>query len=110
VASRIVRSTTHRSGTGLGGRSQPQYHASFLHDLVWQQDAAGFRQRIDTFLKIAAKHKIRPILVLFDSCWDPAPQLGKQRPPTPGVHNSGWVQSPGAKALEDPARYGRLEA
>jgi hypothetical protein len=82
----------------------------FLHDLLWEQDAAGFRQRIDTFLKIAAKHKIRPILVLFDSCWDPAPKLGKQRPPTPGVHNSGWVQIPGAKALEDPAQYGRLEA
>ena len=82
----------------------------FLHDLPWQQDAAGFRQRIDTFLKIASKHKIRPMLVLFDSCWDPQPQLGKQRPPTPGVHNSGWVQSPGAKALEDPAQYARLEA
>jgi len=26
-----------------------------------------------------------------------------------GVHNSGWVQSPGAKALEDPAQYMRLE-
>jgi hypothetical protein len=81
----------------------------FLHDLLWEQDAVGFRQRIDTFLKIAAKHKIRPMFVLFDSCWDPAPQLGKQRPPTPGVHNSGWVQSPGAKALEDPGKYGRLE-
>ena len=82
----------------------------FLHDLLWEQDTAGFRQRIDTFLKIAARHKIRPILVLFDSCWDPSPQLGKQRPPTPGVHNSGWVQSPGAKALQDRGEYGRLEA
>jgi hypothetical protein len=81
----------------------------FLHDLLWQQDAAGFRQRIDAFLKIAAKHKIRPMFVLFDSCWDPSPRLGKQRPPMPGVHNSGWVQSPGAKALEDPAQYARLE-
>jgi hypothetical protein len=25
------------------------------------------------------------------------------------VHNSGWVQSPGAKALSDPAQYGRLK-
>ncbi len=82
----------------------------FLHDLLWQQDSAGFRQRIDTFLKIAARHKIRPIFVLFDSCWDPSPRLGKQRPPTPGVHNSGWLQSPGAKVLEDTAQYSRLEA
>jgi hypothetical protein len=82
----------------------------FLHDLPWQQDAAGFQKRIDTFLQIAAKHHIKPLFVLFDSCWDPQPQLGKQHAPKPGVHNSGWVQSPGAKALQDPSQYPRLEA
>jgi hypothetical protein len=82
----------------------------FLHDLLWQQDPAGFRKRIDTFLTIAAKHNIKPMFVLFDSCWDPFPKLGKQHAPTPGVHNSGWVQSPGAEALKDPAQYPRLEA
>jgi hypothetical protein len=82
----------------------------FLHDLLWAQDSAGFKERIDQFLRIAAKHKIRPVLVLFDSCWDPNPQLGKQPAPRPGIHNSGWVQSPGAKALADPAQYPRLEA
>lgn len=82
----------------------------FLHDLVWQQDAAGFQERIDTFLQIAAKHRIRPMFVLFDSCWDPYPKLGKQRDPKPGVHNSGWMQSPGAEALKDPAQRQRLEA
>ncbi len=82
----------------------------FLHDLVWSQDPAGYRKRIDTFLQIAAKHKIRPMLVLFDSCWDPHPKLGKQHSPTPGVHNSGWVQSPGADALKDPSQEKRLEA
>jgi hypothetical protein len=82
----------------------------FLHDLLWKQDARGFQQRIDTFLQIAAKHHIKPLFVLFDSCWDPNPHLGKQHEPRPGVHNSGWVQSPGAKALADPAEYPRLEA
>jgi hypothetical protein len=82
----------------------------FLHDLPWQRDAAGFTKRIDIFLQIAAKHHIKPLFVLFDSCWDPEPRLGKQRAPRPGVHNSGWVQSPGAKALQDPAQYPRLEA
>jgi len=82
----------------------------FLHDLPWQQDSAGFQKRIDTFLQIAAKHHIKPLFVLFDSCWDPEPHLGKQHPPKPGVHNSGWVQSPGAKALQDPSQYPRLEA
>ena len=82
----------------------------FLHDLLRQQDAAGFKQRMNTFLEIAARHHIRPIFVLFDSCWDPNPKLGPQHPPIPGVHNSGWVQSPGAAALQDPSQYPRLEA
>jgi hypothetical protein len=82
----------------------------FLHDLPWQQDPQGFQKRIEIFLQIADKHKIRPLFVLFDSCWDPDPRQGKQHEPRPGVHNSGWVQSPGARALEDPAQYPRLEA
>ena len=48
----------------------------FLHDLLWQQDAAGFQKRLDQFLAISSRHHIRPLLVLFDSCWDPAPRLG----------------------------------
>ena len=45
----------------------------FLHDLLWQEDAAGFRKRIDLFLRIADKHHIHPIFVLFDSCWEEVP-------------------------------------
>ena len=82
----------------------------FLHDLLWQQDSAGFQKRIDKFLTIAARHHIRPLFVLFDSCWDPAPRLGKQHAPVPGVHNSGWVQSPGDKALADPSQVPRFKA
>ena len=81
----------------------------FLHDLLWQQDAPGFRKRIDQFLTIASRHHIRPLFVLFDSCWDPVPKLGPQHAPIPGVHNSGWVQSPGARALDDPTQYPRLK-
>lgn len=82
----------------------------FLHDMLWQQDAAGFKQRIDQFLTIAARHGIKPMFVLFDSCWDPNPKLGPQRPPIPGVHNSGWVQGPSRTELADPASYPRLRA
>jgi hypothetical protein len=82
----------------------------FLHDLLWQQDAGGFQKRIDQFLTIASRHHIRPIFVLFDSCWDPLPHLGLQHPPIPGIHNSGWVQSPGAAALADANQYPRLKA
>jgi cellulase (glycosyl hydrolase family 5) len=80
-----------------------------LHDLLWQ-DPEGFKRRLDQFLTICAKHKIRPMLVLFDSVWDPDPKLGKQRAPRPGVHNSGWVQSPGRAALLNASEYPRLEA
>jgi hypothetical protein len=82
----------------------------FLHDLLWKQDPRGFTKRIGIFLAIAEKHHIRPLLVLFDSCWDPNPKLGAQRKPTPGIHNSGWVQSPGGDALVDVSQYPRLEA
>ena len=82
----------------------------FLHDLLWQQDAAGMQKRMDIFLTVAAKHHIRPVFVFFDSCWDPYPKLGLQHPPIPGVHNSGWVQSPGTIALMDHAQEPRLEA
>ena len=71
----------------------------FLHDLLWKQDPEGFKKRINTFLEISDKHHIRPLFVLFDSVWDPHPQLGKQRAPKPGVHNSGWLQSPAPTRL-----------
>ena len=81
----------------------------FLHDLLWQQDAKQFSRNIDKFLSLAEKHHIKPMFVLFDSCWDPDPKLGPQRAPKPGVHNSGWVQSPGRRALSDPEQAKRLE-
>lgn len=77
----------------------------FLHDLLWQQDAPGFLARMDRFLQIADRHRIGVVFVVFDAVWDPSPELGKQRAPKPGLHNSGWVQSPGARILGDPARH-----
>jgi len=77
----------------------------FLHNLLWQQDSAGFLHRMDQFLEVADKHHIRILFVLFDSVWDPNPHLGKQRAPRPHVHNSGWVQSPGTEMLKDQSRW-----
>lgn len=76
----------------------------FLHDLLWAQDRGGFQNRLAQFVSIAARQSIKPLFVFFDSCWDPHPQVGPQRAPRPGVHNSGWVQSPGAQRIDDP-RY-----
>lgn len=82
----------------------------FLQDQLWTQDPKGFAKRLDIFLGIAAKHHIKPLLVLFDSCWEPNPKLGPQHPPIPGVHNSGWVQSPGSAELSDPSYEPKLKA
>ncbi|WP_116090527.1 cellulase family glycosylhydrolase [Sphingomonas crusticola] len=82
----------------------------FLHDLAWQEDPAGFKQRMDQFLAIAARHGIKPVFVFFDSCWDPDPKIGPQHPPIPGVHNSGWVQGPSRTDLVDPKQDGRFKA
>lgn len=81
----------------------------FLHHLLWEQDADGLCHRIDQFLDIAARHKIGVTLVLFDGVWDPHPKLGTQRAPKPHVHNSGWVQSPGAEILADEKRLDSLQ-
>jgi hypothetical protein len=82
----------------------------FLQDQLWTQDPEGFTKRLNEFLAICSRHGIRPMLVLFDSVWDPYPKLGPQHPPIPGVHNSGWVQSPGAVELSEPAYEPKLEA
>jgi hypothetical protein len=73
----------------------------FLHDQLWTQDYRGFQNRLTQFVGLAARHRIKPLFVFFDSCWDPFPKAGRQRAPKPGVHNSGWVQSPGAERLND---------
>lgn len=82
----------------------------YLHDLAWEADKEGFKKRIDQFLEIARKHGIRPVLVLFDDCWNEDPKIGKQPEPIPGVHNSGWLQSPGKAVVNDPVQWDRLEA
>jgi hypothetical protein len=81
----------------------------FLHDLPWKENREAFFENVDKFLEIAAKHQIRPMLVFFDGVWDPDPQSGPQNRPRRGVHNSGWVQSPGRVVLVDNAKQDALQ-
>lgn len=84
-------------------------HRVYLHNLLWDQDSIGFLQRIDQYLSIADSLEIKTMLVLLDDVWHPVPKLGKQPEPTPHVHNSGWVQAPGAEILGDTSRHQELE-
>lgn len=77
----------------------------FLHNLLWQQDPSGFLARIDQFLDIAQRHRLRITFVLFDGCWNPQSKLGRQPEPRPFVHNSTWVQAPGIELLNHEDRW-----
>ncbi len=80
----------------------------YLHDLLWEQDAPGFLERLDDFLGFADRHGVGTILVLFDDVWNPEPRLGPQPAPHPGRHNSGWVQGPGLPVLRRYAEDGSV--
>lgn len=82
----------------------------FLHNIAWEEDAAGLKERIGRFLTLADKHHIKPMFVLFDSCWNDHPKAGKQPAPKPGVHNSGWIRSPGSERVFDSRTWGSLQA
>jgi hypothetical protein len=73
----------------------------FLHEMLWEHDSGALKSRMNKLLGLAEKHRMKVIFVLFDSSGDPYPELGRQRQPKPGVRNSLWVQSPGAKGLTD---------
>jgi hypothetical protein len=81
----------------------------YLHHLLWEQDRQGFLRRMDAFLAAAEKRGIGVMFVPLDGVWDPYPRPGRQREPKPHVHNSGWLQSPGADILKDPGRHDELE-
>src|SRR5579872_4972327 len=81
----------------------------FLHDIAWREDTEGFYSRVNKYLEIASKHGIKTLFVIFDGVWHPNPKAGQQPAPIPGLHNSGWVQSPGREFLQSPAKQDELK-
>lgn len=81
----------------------------YLHHVAWEVDSAGFKSRMDQYLKIANDHGIFTIFVFFDDCWNPTYKAGKQPEPKPGVHNSGWVRDPGDLIHQDSTLVIKLE-
>ena len=83
----------------------------FLQFLVWMHDPDGTTQRMDQFLQIADKHKIKVMFVPFCDCQFSGvePYLGPQKDPVPGVHNGQWMASPGHESVTDKAVWPYLE-
>ena len=75
----------------------------YLHHLAWQEDQAGFKQRMKDYLTLADQHGIKTMFVIFDDVWNDTYQAGTQPEPKPGTHNSGWLQDPGKLIHEDSA-------
>lgn len=82
----------------------------FLHDLVYESDPKGFKMRVAQVLDICEIHGIKVVMTFFTNGgkFDDV-KLGQQPEPTPGIHNPEWRQTPGAKAVNDPAQWPRLE-
>ncbi len=82
----------------------------FLHDQAWAQDPEGFKKRLSAFLGICEKHHIKALITFFTNGGRGTPiKIGKQPDPIPGVHNSRWLQSPGAAVVNDPEKWAYLE-
>ena len=97
----------------LGWASRFNYNSVrvFLQYLVWADDPDGFKGRLERFLTVAADRGVSVMPILFDDCAFAGrePYLGKQDEPVPGVHNSGWVPSPGSERVKDRSVWPELE-
>ena len=81
----------------------------FLHHVAWQEDKAGFKNRMKQYLAIANKHRIVTMFVFFDDCWNESYHAGTQPEPKTGIHNSGWIRDPGKLYYDEPKLVDTLE-
>lgn len=79
--------------------------------IVWQNDKQGLHQRLQEFLNICEKNKIKVMLTPMDDCGFSGdhPYLGPQKPPKPGVHNSQAAASPGRNVVVDKTQWPQIE-
>jgi hypothetical protein len=68
---------------------------------VWKNDPDGLIGRIEEFLCVCDALDMKVMMTLLDDCGfsGEEPFLGKQKPPTFGVHNSQAAASPGRKTV-----------
>ena len=97
----------------LGAAAKAGYNSIrvFVQYLVWKDDPAGLLDRFERLLATADRHGIGVAPILFCDCAfaGKQPYLGEQDEPVPGVHNSGWVPSPGFDRVVDRQVWPDLE-
>lgn len=69
----------------------------FLHNLAWQYDPEGLKNRIETYLALAASHEIKTVFVLLNDF-------------TKSTGTRGVVQSPGQEEVGNLSSYSQLES
>jgi hypothetical protein len=65
----------------------------FLQYVVYERDPADFLLKLEDFVVRCDRHGIRPLFVLFDSCFGEEPSLEKADSPA-------WVNNPGFSRLK----------
>ena len=111
VIHRVLRrkSLFVRRAVGVSGQAQPVASNVDVAFLCMSLNQNFSLNRMERYLEIADRHGIGTGFVFFDDCWKSEFALGKQPAPRPFTHNSGWIQSPGSRAADDPAERPRLE-
>jgi hypothetical protein len=64
----------------------------FLSTVAYEHNPEAFRQNVADLVERCHAHKIRPLFVLFDSCFGPEPSLER-------VSSEMWVNNPGYSRL-----------
>lgn len=83
----------------------------FLNFVVWEAEPEKFKVNFRRFLKIANKHELQVLPILFDDC-NFAGRVASAEPqpaPVPGLHNSQWVSSPPLALVTNHTAWPRLE-
>jgi hypothetical protein len=82
----------------------------FLCDIVWQEDRAGFMERLEKYVSIANRHGMKLLITFFTNGGTiKNPYTGPQPQPVPGIHNSVWMSSPGRDVVNNPDKWPVIE-
>ena len=111
VAGRHVRPRHHRPRAGLGrgpraSTASASSSTTCSGSRTARASSSGWTSSSAIGRPAQDRRDVRPVRQRLGPV---PPGSGKQRAPQPGLHNSGWVQSPGLEILKDPDRHDELE-